>query len=899
MPVPRLLQAAGLRCQHLVEPLGIDPGEPVFSWVPAGDQPVPQTAYRVLVASSLALLERGEADLWDSGRVESKAVNGVRYAGVPLTAGRRCWWTAILWGEDGAGPRGEIATFEVGLGPDDWRGEWIGGEAGVSSPLLRTEFILPGPVLSARAHVCTLGWNELRLNGEKVGSRIHDPAHTSFDHDPDLVDGSGAPARIANPRTLFTTHDVGSLLREGENALGIVLGHGWYSAEEDIGPGPLPRKPWGDRPRVLVQLLVETEAGETVVVSNHDWRTAGGPILYNDYAHGEIYDARLWPAGWDAPGFDAESWGPAATFEPPAGSPRAQLIEPVLVTESLAPAASVDKGGGRRIVDFGQNISGWTRIAVSGPAGAEVRLRHTPEVLADGELDDNANMGAWLPARQTDTYVLSGEGTEVWEPRFTLHGFRHLEVTLSTEEVEVERLEARVVHSDLASIGEFSCSEPLLEQIHKNVRWSHRASFQGFPQDAAERNERVGWVGDPGWAIEDYLYNFDAVAFWRKWLDDLADAQLENGTFPVICPITWRGGIDMAPPDDYEIPDDLDTMVYWPYGTWPDFSATSYPSIAWQLYRYSGDLTILEDHFEGMARGVEYLRSIAAGLIVEIGLGDHQEPQPDGTSEVFAQRTPVELTSTAWFYELARIVGEAAAVLGREQDRRTYSGLAKEIRTAFNERFFDPEASSYATGSQTSLVLPLWFGIAPDAHRAGVVATLVRRIREVDDGHLETGTMGTAALQQVLADEGAAETMLGIATQTTYPSWGDQIRRGATTVWETWGGDPDFSRNMKLMASVEKFLFRDVAGLTPATPGWERIRVQPRLVGQLAAAAARVRTPRGEAAVDWRLDDGTLRLRVEVPVSSTAEVWLPGAGEGGPIELAGGVHELSELQEEK
>jgi alpha-L-rhamnosidase len=884
MPVPRLLQATSLRCQHLVDPIGIDVGEPVFSWVPVGEEPTPQLAYRILVGSNRAALEQGVADLWDSGRVESTAVNGIRYAGAPLTAGRRCWWTAVLWGEDGEGPRGEIGSFEIGLGPEDWEGSWIGGEAGVSSPLLRTEFTLPGPVVSARAHICALGWNELRLNGEKVGERFHDPAHTSFDHDPDLVDGSGAPARIANPRTLFTTHDVGALLREGENALGIVLGHGWYSAEEDIGPGPLPRKPWGDRPRVLVRLVVETEAGETVIVSGDDWRTAAGPILYNDYAHGETYDARRWPHGWDAPGFDGEAWVAAATFEAPAGRPSAQLIEPVVVTETLPPASITKKDPTRLLVDFGQNISGWTRITVAGPAGAEVTLRHTPEILPDGELDDNANMGAWLPARQTDVYVLEGRKMEVWEPRFTLHGFRHLEVSTSTPEVEIKRLEARVVHSDLASIGDFSCSEPLLEQIHRNVRWSHRASFQGFPQDAAERNERVGWVGDPGWAIEDYLYNYDAIAFWRKWLDDLADAQLENGAFPVICPITWRGGIDMSPPDDYEVPDDLDTMVYWPFGTWPDFSATSYPSIAWQLYRYSGDRTILEDHFEGMKRGVDYLRSIAAGLIVEVGLGDHQEPQPDGTSEVFAQRTPVELTST---------------VLGHEEDRRTYAGLAEEIRLAFNERFFDAGSAGYATGSQTSLVLPLWFGIVPDEHRAAVVETLVRRIHDVDDGHLETGTMGTAALQQVLAAEGAAETMLEIATQTTYPSWGDQIERGATTVWETWGGDPDFSRNMKLMASVEKFLFRDVAGLTPASAGWERIQVRPRLVGQLSAASARVRTPRGEAGVEWRLEDGALRLRVEVPTTSTAEVWLPGAGEGGPIELGGGIHDLSERLEER
>jgi alpha-L-rhamnosidase len=894
-PTAGRLAARGLRCRHLTDPLGIEPGSAVFAWVPEAEGAAPQLAYRVLVASDPELLARGEADCWDSGRVESDRVNGVAYEGAPLRPRGRYWWTVQLWaGEDGEAGDGETAWFELGLGPEDWRASWIGGASGVSSPLLRAELEIPGHVRRARAYVSARGYCELRLNGEKVGDRVLDPPQTSYEHDPELVDGEGALARISNPRTLYTSYDLTAELREGANVVGLVLGHGWYSAEQDNGPGPLPRKPWGERPSALLQLEVETEAGEVLLLSDGEWRTAPGPVLYNDYAQGERHDARLEPAGWDAPGFDAESWESATVLEGPGSAPSAQMLEPVRVIETLVPVEESRSGSGARIVDFGQHISGWTRITVSGPAGAEITLRHTGELLEDGELDDNANMGAWLPARQTDTYVLAGGGEESWEPRFTLHGFRFVEVS-APDGVEVERVEGRVVHSDLRAIGEFSCSDPLLEQIHRNVRWTHRASFQGFPQDAAERNERVGWVGDPGWAIEDYLYNYDCLAFWLKWLDDLADAQLADGRFPVICPIMWRGGIDMAPPDDYEVPDDLDTMVYWPYGAWPDFSSTSYPSIAWQLYRYSGDQAILAAHYEGMKRGLEYLCSIAEHRIVAIGLGDHQEPQPDGTSEVFAQRTPVELTSTAWFYEIARIVAAAAEALERDEDARTYGELTDQIRVAFNDRFFDPEGATYATGSQTSLALPLWFGIVPEDDRDRVLATLVRRIREVDDGHLETGTMGTAALQQVLGEAGAADAMYGIATQTTYPSWGDQIERGATTVWETWGGDPDFSRNMKLMASVEKFLFRDVAGLTPAAPGWARIRVRPRLTHLLSHAAARVETPRGVAAVGWRSENGRLRLRIEVPSTSTAEVWLPGTtpqNAGERRELGGGVHEF-------
>jgi alpha-L-rhamnosidase len=363
-------------------------------------------------------------------------------------------------------------------------------------------------------------------------------------------------------------------------------------------------------------------------------------VLYNDYGHGERHDARLDPIGWDDREFDAGDWLPATVRPAPAAALRSALLEPARVIETRQPSALEARGEGCWQADFGQNFGGWTRITVRGPAGAEVTLRHAAEVSRDGTLDDDANMGAWLPARQTDTYVLAGSGQEIWEPRFTLHGFRHVEVSASDAAVALERIEGRVVHSDVQRIGQFECSDELLNQIHANVLWSHRTSFQGFPQDAAERYERVGWVGDPGWGIDDYLYNFDARAFWCKWLEDLADAQLADGRFPLICPIQWRGGIDMVAPEDYVVPEDLDTMVYWPYAVWPDFSSTSYPAIAWALYEHSGDRSILSDHYPAMRRGLEYLRSIAEHQFVELGFGDHMEPQPDGTCSVFALRTP-------------------------------------------------------------------------------------------------------------------------------------------------------------------------------------------------------------------------------------------------------------------
>ena len=891
-----VLEAADLRCERLVDPLGVDVRQPSFEWVPicAAGGGAPQVACQVIVASSRELAMRGEADRWDSGRVAWTAVAGLEYAGVPLTSRERVWWTVRLWSDDAAapGPWAEPAPFEMGLlDVADWSGDWIGAEQGVSSPLLRAELDLPAPARRARVYICGLGYHELRLNGEKVSDHVLEPPQTSYDHDPALVDGEGRPTRIRSPRVLYSVHDVSDLLRVGRNAFGVILGHGWYSSEADKGEGPLPRTPWGDRPRALVQVEVELEDGErvTVVSDTERWRTAPGAIGYNDYAHGERYDARLEQPGWDAPGFDDSAWGSAVGLAGPAASLRARPLEPTRVNVTIAPVATTAARSGATILDVGQHVSGWTRIVVEGPSGAVVTLRHAGELSPDGELDDDANMGAWLPARQTDTYVLRGEGIESWEPRFTLHGFRYVEIA-SSPEVKVHDAQARVVHSDLSSIGSFECSDKLLNKIHANVRWTHRASFQGFPQDAAERDERVGWVGDPGWAIDDYQYTFDSRAFWMKWLDDLADAQLPDGRFPVICPISWRGGIDMSPPDDYAVPDDLDTMVYWPYGAWVDFSGTSHPSVAWALYESTGDRTILARHFPAMRRGVAFLHALSDGLIISQGLGDHMEPQSDGTSEVFAQRTPVELVSTAWFYRVTTIVARAAEVLGDHACASEHRALAGDIAKSFNARFLDPATGSYGTGSQTSRLLPLWFGLVPDEHRGRVVQGLAEEIGDRDNAHLWAGTMGTAALQRVLPDAGLADLMYQIATQTTYPSWGHQIENGATTVWEAWGGSPGFSRNMKLMASIVTFLYQDVAGLAPAAPGWERIRVAPKLTRTLTHARARVRTVRGDVAVSWRVADGELHLTVEVPATSTADVWLP---DGQRSELAAGSHRMT------
>jgi alpha-L-rhamnosidase len=865
------LQARELRCERLLDAFGVHSSRPVFSWIPTSDRRgESQTAYRIRVATDPALLAADVPDLWDSGRVASDAVTGATYDGRALESRMACWWSVQLWDRDGrASQESPVATFELGLLlPEDWSARWIADRATGTSPLLRREFDVPGEIRSARAYVTGLGYYELRLNGAKVGDRLLEPAQTNYDQIPELTDSRRQPAALRSPRVAYTVYDIADHVRSGPNAVGLILTGGWYSPGPDHGM----TRSWGDRPRGLVQLEIETADGERLVVASDDtWAVSAGPITYASPVHGERHDARLEEGGWDNPGF-AGSWLAAGEVPAPASIVASAAIEPIRVIETIAPITVTRRSDDVEIVDFGQHLSGWTRVRVSGPAGGTVTLRHGGDLDDAGGLDDSANLYEDLaPAYQTDVFTLRGAGTEEWEPRFTIHGFRYVEVTTSPG-VRVESAEARVVHSDVAMTGEFSSSHDLLNRIDRNVRWTYRASLQGYPSDAADRAERVGWLGDPGWVIDDYLYQFDSLAFWAKWLEDIRDSQLASGELPTISPVHWTGSFGPL---------------------WPDWGAT-YPVIAWHLFQFSGDRAILERHYAGMRDALGWFAGLAVDGIVEAGLGDHMEPQPDGTCNLSPHRTPVALSSTAWLYRVAEIVAETAAILGDAPTATAAQTLADSVRDAFTARFFDPGTARYASGSQTALALPLWFGMVPADERERVGAALVAQIVERDDTHLWTGTMGTAAVQQVLGEIGAAGLMFDLATRTGFPGWADQIEQGATTVWEAWGKrwtlprvDDTIlltaSRNMKLLAAVSVFLYRDVAGIRPAAPGWARMIAKPAVTDRLSSARARVATARGTASIAWDRRPARLSIEVEVPSTSRADIWLPIAGLTDPV----------------
>jgi len=900
-----------LKCEYAANPLGVDVARPRFSWVlksPRRGQV--QTAYQILVASSQQKLQADAGDKWDSGQENSDRSVKIAYQGKVLASGERCWWKIRAWDKSGSPSEYSApATFEMSLlHRGDWKGKWIAmgdidGDVGDApegqteiairantspAPMFRKEFEIDGRIGQARVYVSGLGYCELYVNGQRLGDRVLDPATSNYHND--------QPYEMSS-RVLYVTYDVTQYLKPGRNALGIQLGKGWFSGvttpEGILNDN---RQPYGDRPMLLLQLNIALADGQQIsVVTDSTWKTSGGPLLDNDIWRGESYDARLEMPGWASPGFNDSAWQAVVLPEPSSGVRAAaveaavvetgaggaatapngvlvsQFIPPARVVKTFRPVKILNPAKGVYVFDFGQNMTGWTRLRVRGPRSTKVAIRHSPTIYDDGHLDmrpvERTTDCRQIPdakvcwAAQTETYILKGDGLEQWEPRFTVQGFRYAEVTGFPGEPTEENLVACFVHTDVDLAGDFACSNQLINQIHHNARMTFLGSLQGIPQDAADRGERVAYLGDTGCVWEDYIYNIDMSAFTAKWLWDIRDTQRPTGELSATAPRRARMGREGPS-----------------YSPWPAFIST-YTLLTWYAYQYYEDTRVIEHHYDALQKMLQYKSRHAPDHILTHGLGDHMEAGGNlGGSSWAPRRTSPLITSTAYYYYDSWLLARMAEVLGRDDDARRYDRLADEIKQTFNQRFFDESAGYYGTGSQTANALALHMGMVSDSRSPSVVKHLAHDITVNHNGHLSTGMMGTNALEQALADHGLAELMYGIATQTTPPSWGYQVQQGATTIFETWDGAPDHCMSMKMLASTEKFFYKDLGGIAPAAPGFRRIQIKPRVVGDLTWVKASYHSVRGPIAVHWRKGDHSLVMEVTIPTNTTAVVSIPTLG---------------------
>ena len=848
-----------VRFEHHRDAFGIGETRPRLSWI------IATTARGWRQAGYEVEAYRSDGQLCDrTGRVESDQSVLVSWPFAPLSSREHLTVRVRVWGLDEQPSEwSDFSPVEAGLlHADDWAAQFITPDWVEDTtrpqpcPLLRREFDVRAGVTKARLYVTALGVYEAQLNGTTVCDHVLDPGWTSYNH-----------------RLRYQTFDVTSQLGEGRNAIGAILGDGWYRGRLGFGGGR--RNIYGDRLALLAQLEIDYLDGTTErIVTDETWHAARGPILASDIYDGETYDARLELPGWSAPGYDDHEWVGVRRFDRNLAILVAPTGPPVRRTELVAPVAITTSASGHTIVDFGQNLVGRLRLTMYGEAGQTITLRHA-EVLENGELCTRP----LRTAQATDRYTLRGDGVETWEPRFTFHGFRYAEVEGWPGELQAHDIYAVVCHSDMERTGWFECSDPLLNRLHENVVWSMRGNFLDVPTDCPQRDERLGWTGDIQVFAPAACFLYDSAGFLTSWLADLAAEQDIAGVVPFVVP-------NVIP------------MPSIPAAAWGDAAVI----VPWVLYQRFSDMGVLATQFDSMCAWVDHIATLTGeGRLWDKGFqfGDWLDPSapPDKPG---AARTDPHVVATAYFAHSAELLGQVADILGRADDQAHYLQLAAQVRDAFEAEYVTP-AGRVLSDSETAYALVLQFGLLRDAeqrrHTGKRLAALVR-----ESGYrISTGFVGTPLVCDALCSVGEFDAAFHLLTQRECPSWLYPVTMGATTIWERWDSLlPDGSVNPGQMTSFNHYAFgavadwlhRTIGGLAPAAPGYRHLDVRPCPGGGLTRARARHITPYGAAECAWAIEAGQIEVVVVVPPNATASVTLPG-GNATSIEVGSGTHRWS------
>ncbi len=911
------VQLTHLRCEYLINPMGIDAANPRLNWIiTSSRRGERQTAYQILVASTPELLRQDNGDLWDSGKVLSDETTQIAYQGQPLVSREGWYWKVRIWDQDGRSAWSPVARWEMGLlKPTDWTANWIsagtpatnpaarlvirqatyeakdGSSAtdvraaltrlvednrlvavvnnktlGVDAahnhakqlrvdyefngrnytnevsenetliipkdaavlPYLRKDFDLAQRVRRAVLYVTALGLYEVHINGRRVGNHVFAPDWTDY-----------------RKRVRYQAYDVTTLLKKGDNALAAILASGWYSGH--IGNGGY--QFFGKVPALLAQLEVTYDDGSTkTIVTDSSWKSHLSPILSSDFMLGETYDARQEVKNWDKPGLDESRWIPVKLREEPSLLLQAQVMQPVRELCELKPKKVTEPQGGHWVYDLGQNMVGVVRLKVSVPAGTEVTLRHAEMLNPDGTLYTKNLRGAV----SIDHYICKGQGTEIWQPRFTFHGFRYVELTGLAERPKADAVTGIVIGSDTPQTGQFTCSDPLLNQLQSNIQWGQRGNYLSVPTDCPQRDERLGWMGDAQVFIRTATYNADVAAFFTKWLVDVDDGQSQNGSFSDVSPNTdGKGGV----------PGWGDAGVICP----------------WTIYEVYGDKRILERHLPAMIKWVEYLRRHSDNLIRDRDRGNDY-----GDWLSINADTPKDLIGTAYFAYSTHLVAESCAALGHFEDAAKYEQLFQDIKAAFIKRYVAADGRIQGN-TQCAYVLALRFGLLPDDLRPKAAQYLEDDI-QARGWHLSVGFLGVSYLLPALTRADEAQTAYRLLLQDTYPSWLFEVKQGATTIWERWDGwtpdkgfeDPRMnSFNHYAFGSCGEYLFSNIGGIRPASPGFKTILIDPVICSGLTWAKTSYDSIHGRIATFWKVDGSRLTLKVTVPANTSATVYVP------------------------
>ncbi|MGE4568480.1 MAG: family 78 glycoside hydrolase catalytic domain [Bacteroidales bacterium] len=854
------LTVTALKTESAVNPLAIDRQNPRFSWqLQSHQRGVAQTAYQILVASSESFLRKDSADLWSSGKVTSNQSIGIPYGGISPESGKTYYWKVRVWDQAHlASEWSQPARFSMGLlSPADFRAEWIGLDrpdsaearkgdlSRLAARYLRKEVTLDKRIEKATAYVCGQGLFEWYINGEKVGNQVLAPALSEF-----------------AKRSYYLTFDVTNQLKRGANVLGVILGNGRYYAPRQSGP--VTSAQYGF-PKLYLQLEITYNDGSTqTVISNDSWRiTTKGPIIANNEFDGEEYNATLEMPGWNQPGFDDSAWEQAQVVAAASPILQSQPTPPITVAERIKPISVKELKPGTFIFDMGQNMVGWAKLTVKGERGTKVSMRFAETLQPDGSLY-LANIRS---AQVTDTYTLRGEGTETFEPRFTYHGFRYVEMTGFPGTPDLSTLEGCVVHDDLPLTGYFETSDTVINTIYRNAYWGIRGNYRSIPTDCPQRDERQGWLGDRATGSKGEAFVFDNSQLYAKWMQDIEDAQRADGCVPAVAPSYWQ--------------------IYNGDVTWP----AAYLIISDMLYRQFGDIRPISLHYDSFKKYIAYIKNnhIQNGIVTKDTYGDWCMP-PERQELIHSQdparKTDGAILSTTYFHHLLQLMEQYAALLNKPEDIVACRQLADTLRVAYNRKFYNDSTKGYGNNTATANLLSLAYGLVPEQRREEVFSNIVDKTLNEFNGHISTGLVGAQWIMRTLSRYGRPDIALKLTTNTSYPSWGYMAEKGATTIWELWNGntaDPAMNsgNHVMLLGDLLIWYYEDLAGIRsdPEVPAFGRLIMNPTLPEGLDYVKASYQSVRGLISSEWKKQENAFEWQITLPANTKALVYIPAQSE--------------------
>ncbi len=840
------LQVSSLTTDYKTNPLGIDNLAPKLCWIIQSDQSnTMQASYEIRAALNTADLAKGKKQIWNSGKVLSSQSVHIKYDGQAPLSYQRVYWQVRV--EDNHGKKSkwsEPAFFEMGiLDAATWDAEWITPtweediKKANPSPYLRKEFTLDKTIRNARLYISAHGLYQVEINGTRVGDQEFTPGWTSYE-----------------TRLQYQTYDITTHLVQNKNAIGIVLGDGWFRGNLGWIDG---RNNYGEKLAAIAQIIVKYSDGSKITISTDEsWKATTGAILESDIYNGEVYDANKELSGWSKAGYDDGAWEETRKADISKENLIAPEGPPVKIVNELAPI-SIEKREEGWLVDMGQNMVGWIQIKASGMSGDAITLRHA-EVL---DKDGNMYYDNLRAAKCTNTFLLKGGTEETFEPHFTFQGFRYVMVAGYPGELTAANIIGMVIHSDMKPSGTFVCSDPMINQLQHNIVWGLKGNFLDVPTDCPQRDERLGWTGDAQVFAPTACFNVDAATFYTKWLRDLAADQDEDGSIPHVIPnVLGHGGAT----------------------GWADAGVT----IPWAIYLDYGDVSVLENQYESMKQWIAYMKERAGENLIWEGdphFGDWLS-FASTRSDYMGAYTLKDLIATAYYAYSSSIVAKVADILGNETDATYYRELSEKVGMAFNKEFVT-STGRLVSHTQTAYTLALAFDLLDEETAEKGAAHLAKDVEQF--GHITTGFLGTPLISLTLTDIDRNDLAYMLLNRKAYPSWLYPVTMGATTIWERWDGQkPDStfqnpgmnSFNHYAYGAIGKWMYQVVAGIgiDEQNPGYKHIIINPRPGGGLSSAKATHQSMYGEVASGWELEGEKLTMKVQIPANTSATIHIPG-----------------------